>query len=455
MADQVHYDVAIVGAGFCGTMVAVNLARANPRLSIALIECDSASGPGLAYGTRDPDHLLNVRAAHMGAFADDPGHFWTWLSSHPQGKMQNAVSEQGFASRSIYGEYLEEILRDTRAAYPGLIDVKRRIVDLRRGTDANFELTSDDGAILTATRCVLALGNFPPAYDHTTSLSLDPYDTEVWSSLAKDGDILIIGTGLTSLDLVVTMAKTKKSGVVHLLSRHGLLPREHTPTVKPYTLVMQAPFPPTALGLLRAVRKEIEGATNVPWQSVIDALRPHNQSLWLGLSLVEKQRFMRHLRAYWDVHRHRCAPAVMDAYRTLELDGRIMLHSGSIVKQEKAGNGWAVKWRPRGSTQIGNLAVKKIVRATGPQADFRKIEEPLVQSLLKQRLIVSDALHLGLVTAEDYTVCDADGNKVENLYALGSVLKGRLYESVAVPELRVQAAEVAAELSTPEARSGE
>jgi uncharacterized NAD(P)/FAD-binding protein YdhS len=439
-----HYQVAIIGAGFCGTMVAANLARLVPGMPVALIERTATLGAGMAYGTSDIGHLLNVRTGRMGAFADDPSHFLHWLETQPEG---TEYGEQAFAPRLIYGRYLKDILGQACAQAPGLNVLQGTISAIRRLPQGGFELIEKAGEIITAESVVLALGNFPP----DQSGEPNPYAPETWRELAQEGDVLIVGTGLTCLDLVVTLAKTKKTGVVHLLSRHGLLPREHTAS-HPYELTLRPPYPTTAVGLLQAVRGEIEIA-HVPWQSVIDALRPLSQKLWQSMSLDEQRRCMRHLRSYWDVHRHRSAPQVMDFYRVLEKQGRILLHKGSLVErtieaEAMQANGmqaqvWRVRWRPRGQMTIETFTVRQIVHATGPQEDFCKLDDLLVKNLLRDALIAADDLHMGILTTSDYRVCDCNGKTVPGLYALGRLLKGKFYESVAVPELRDQAAAIA------------
>jgi len=432
MADT---KVAIVGAGFCGTMVAVHLARLMPHVPIALIDRNLIAGRGLAYGTTAPDHLLNVRAANMGAFNDDPGHFWNWLAEQPDLNL----TQQDFAPRMVYGRYLSKLLAQSCAANPELSVLSRRIVSMRRVADG-FELISNDGQVLTAERVVLALGNFPP--DQLSDAGdMNPYAPDTWKKLAGHDDILIVGTGLTSLDLIVTLAKTKSQGTIHLLSRHGLLPREHVDP-QHYDLKLKPPYSTTARGLYRAVRDEIDAAADTPWQNIIDALRPLNQTLWQSLNTNEQRRFLRHLRAYWDVHRHRCAPQIMGIYRKLEQAGRLKLHHGSIIKQTPVENGVDVTWCPRGRSSLETFTVQKIVRCTGPQADFRKLGDPLVQDLLANNLLASDKLHIGVVS-ENYSACDAAGHKINGIYVLGSLLRGKLYESIAVPELRQQAADVA------------
>jgi uncharacterized NAD(P)/FAD-binding protein YdhS len=423
-------------------MVAVNLARRAPKDSIALIDRTGAFGPGLAYGTADFDHLLNVRARDMGAFADDPGHFWRWLES--SGNKKN-FNEKDFVPRGLYGQYLVRLLGESRQACPVLSLVERQIVDIIPLPAGGFELIDRTGNSLTADKVVLALGNFPPAPVASDIAVQNPYAPRLWQEIADDRDVLIVGTGLTSLDLVATLARSKGAGTVHLLSRHGLLPREHVETGMHKLALGKGKLPNTALGLYHAVRREVDAAAaqNLSWHSAIDALRPFNQQIWQGLNTNERRRFLRHLRVWWEVCRHRCARPLMDAYRALEQKGRLKLHRGSILMQTPAGDGWNVKWRPRGRKEAEILHVAHVVHCTGPQADFAKLPDPLVQNLLKRKLIAPDSLHLGIETADDYAVLGADFAPVLGLYALGSLLKGRLYESTAVPELRRQASEVA------------
>lgn len=437
------YDIAIIGAGFSGTMTAVNLARlSSGKLKIVLIDRNPAPARGVAYGTTDEQHLLNVRAGQMGAFADEPDHFWQWLQKQPEFKNFTADS---FVPRLIYGQYLQDILKQTRDTYPHLMVLHQDIIDMHKLEKDAFELISPTGVACQAKSTVLALGNFPPGEKTAKAKAENPYAPEIWQGLAEPGDVLIIGTGLTSLDLVVTLARTKKVGTIHLLSRRGLLPRVHVMPVPYDSFVDPKNLPKTALDLYRLVRREIKQAKakNIPWQNVIDALRPFNQRLWENLNEREQKRFLRFLCPYWDVHRHRCAPEIMEVYDKLKTEGRIILHRGHIVAQNDDAENIEIKWRPSGTSFIQNFSVRQIVNCTGPQSDCRKLDDALVQNLLAHNLIAPDRLCIGIATSSDYHVLNKEGQPTAGLYALGSLLKGRLYESVAVPELRKQAFEVA------------
>lgn len=442
------YDIAIIGGGFSGTMTAVNLAQLSEgRLKIALIERHASPALGLAYGTTDLQHLLNVRAGQMGAFPDKPDHFWQWIQNHPQKtkdlKLAN-VSELTFVPRKLYGYYLQDILTEARGTYPNLEILQSNVSHIRKLPNGNFEIIGSN-SVTEAKNVVLALGNFPPGENSSTTRAENPYAAKVWQRLAEPGDVLIIGTGLTSLDLVATLARTKKEGRIHLLSRNGLLPRVHTMPLQHNSFINPQNLPQTTLELLTLVRREVRKAAqqNIPWQNVIDSMRPFNQRLWMALNQKERLRFLRFLRPYWDVHRHRCAPEIMEVFEDMRKQERIILHKGYILDQKIVKDEIKISYRPRGQKTLKNFTVRQIVNCTGPQSDIRKLDDALIQNLLEQNLITPDNLRIGLATSNHYNTLDNTGAAVTGLYALGSAMKGRLYESVAVPELRVQAKELA------------
>ena len=218
MMDQ--YDVVIVGGGYSGTMVAVHLARAQRGLRVALIDRGRTFGRGVAYGTTDPKHLLNVQADQMGAFPDDVGHFYHWLQAHPENLAAVGIPElraDAYIPRLVFGDYIQDLLREARQL-PGTLEViPDEIVDLQRLGERQFELTGRAGRTLRATQVVLALGNFPPGEakqnkkDERAWFMNDPYARETHAKMAEPGDVLIIGTGLTSLDLLLTLDKTKRA----------------------------------------------------------------------------------------------------------------------------------------------------------------------------------------------------------------------------------------------------
>jgi uncharacterized NAD(P)/FAD-binding protein YdhS len=441
------YDLAIIGAGFSGTMVAVHAAmRSHGKMKIQLIERHGEPGRGVAYGTTDHQHLLNVRAVQMGALADAPDDFYQWLQSHPKILEEAKVDElkpDSFMPRLVYGAYLQDILRHAISEHGGIEKIQTNIVDLVAAPEG-YQLYNDKGPVAIAHSVVLALGNFPPgnASENTT---VNPYAPEIHSRLSSSGDVFLIGTGLTSLDLLVTMARTKPRGTIHLVSRGRLFPQVHD-NVQPYACFLDpSNLPKTALQLLHAVRCEIRKAAHdgIGWQSVIDSLRPLNQKIWQALPQAEQKKFLHRLRSYWDTHRHRCAAKVMQARDRLAADGRLVQHRGAFVSMEQTPTGVAVTWQPAESAVQKTINVACAVICTGPQSDCRKLDDPLIKNLLKRDMLAPDPLRMGAHTDEKGRLYNAKGEIVRGLYTIGTWRKGRLYESVAVPELRVQAADLA------------
>jgi uncharacterized NAD(P)/FAD-binding protein YdhS len=449
------YDVVIVGSGYSGTMVAVHLARAQRGLRVALIDRSKTFGRGVAYGTTDPKHLLNVPADQMGAFPDDIGHFYRWLKAHPANLGAAGIHElrpDAFIPRLIFGDYIQDLLREA-CALPGTLDIIRdEIVDLTRRGGGSFQLIGKSGSKLEAAQVVLALGNFPPGEaaqkEKGEWFMNNPYAAEVHVKLAGPGDILIIGTGLTSLDLLLTLDKTKREGKIHLLSRRGLFPQPHKKAASYPAFLDLDNLPKTARALCRRVAQELRQAKaqGIDWRPVLDSLRPLNQAIWRNFNPTEQGRFLRHLAALWDTHRHRCAPEIMAVKNRLEAEGRLVCHQGYIKGYEPMGEQVEVTYRPRGTMQENKLRVRHVLSCTGPQSDYRKLNDPLVKQLLVRDLLAPDPLRIGAYTAEGGYICNREGQVISGLYTLGSTQKGRLYESVAVPELRRQAADLAAHL---------
>lgn len=449
------YDVIIVGAGYSGTLVAVHLARADANLRIALIERGKSAGRGVAYGTTDPKHLLNVRADQMGAFSDDIGHFYRWLQLHQSNLDAAGVTDlrpDAFIPRLVFGDYIQDLLREACETSKCLDLIHDEIVDITRVNDETFQLSTRGGKSLRGAQVVLALGNFPPGRHRGADkapeqywFSNNPYSAETRAELAEPGDILIIGTGLTSLDVLLTLAPAKQKGKIHILSRRGLFPQAHGNVTKYPPFFDADHLPKTARELLRQVRRQVRIALaeGIDWRPVVDSIRPFNQAIWQNLNYVEQKRFLRHLRGFWDIHRHRCAPQVMAVKEQLEAEKRLISHRGHILDLRPVENHVEVTYRPRGTQEKRTIVVRRVLSCTGPQSDYRKLDDPLVRRLLERDLLAPDPLRIGAYTDQDGRVLNQAGEPIHRLYTLGSPRMGFLYESIAVPELRVQANDLA------------
>jgi uncharacterized NAD(P)/FAD-binding protein YdhS/glyoxylase-like metal-dependent hydrolase (beta-lactamase superfamily II)/rhodanese-related sulfurtransferase len=445
------FTVAIVGGGFSGTCLAARLLReCGPSVSIILIERVESPGRGVAYGTQCSGHLLNVKAQNMSAFADDPEHFLRWLRLNYEGNVQPA----DYVPRQVYGRYLQSVLKEAREGAVAGFKSRRDEAIAVKTIGGKAEITLRGGATLLADKVVLALGNFPPANykfpgqdENSLRYISNPWSNNALQTIAPNGSVLLVGSGLTSVDVGISLRERGFQGKIHFLSRHGLLPQKHE-AARSWPAFWSEESPRTARGLLRLIRNQVSKTKNPAhdWRAVIDSLRPFVQKIWCLLPSREQRRFLRHLRTYWDVHRHRVAPQIGKMLDAELCAGTMQLHAGRIVEYSESAGGVQINYRERHSAGIQTLRVDQVINCTGPHSDLRRIEEPLLKGLLQQGLARTDALSLGLDTAENGALLDARGVASDLFYTLGPLRKGSLWESTAVPEIRAQAAELAVHL---------
>ncbi|MDZ8185497.1 MAG: FAD/NAD(P)-binding protein [Nostoc sp. ChiSLP02] len=444
--------IAIIGGGFSGSLVAANLLRhANTPLSIKLIERNSEVGKGVAYGTPVDCHLLNVPAGKMSAFADEPNHFLNWL--HGNGHEQ--VTASTFVPRQVYGDYVQATLKAAQVNAAADVQLER-IVDEAIAIETKSSSTIvylGSGKRLDVQKAVLALGNFPAIVPQPIANLNQQYLKDAWSSnaiadLDSEDAILLVGTGLTMADTVVALRQQGFQGKIHAVSRHGLMPCRHKSTTPYPAFIDVETAPKTARGLLHIVRQELRSALSQgqDWRAVIDAIRPVTQQLWQALPLTEQKRFLRHVKAYWEVRRHRIAAEIAQVLDAAMESGQLIHYAGRIQSCQQLENAVNVKICQRGTHKNIVLRVNRIINCTGANCDYRRLQHPLVASLQEQRLIRANSLSMGIDTAANGAVIDADGKASEMLYTLGTPRKGNLWETTAVPEIRVQAASLAQEL---------
>lgn len=420
--------VAIVGAGFSGTMVAVHLLAAG--FEVTLIDRSGRFAEGLAYGTTEPVHRLNVRASAMSAFSDDADHFVNWLGR------RGVDDGESYAPRLEYRAYIQDILGAARG-------------QIRRLTDVAVAMTEDglllgSGERLAADAVIVAAGNLPPEPLRLLAAASIPTVDDPWNVqgravlaelAAESGDILVIGTGLTMVDTVLSLDARGFAGRVVALSRRGLVPRPHAPVVP---VAIGAPDRHSLRHLLRWARS---AGRNADWRAVVDSVRPFTAAIWREWTDAERARFLRHLRPWWEVHRHRIAPEVVRRLDVLKADGRLVVRAGRIVDVEAD----RVGVRFRGAFATERLNVAGIVNCTGPQGDLRKSRDPFLCDLLSTCGASTDEHGLGLnVDAELRVLSDAN---VPPLYAIGPMTRGTFWETVAVPDIRGQAQTLAATIA--------
>lgn len=445
------FTVAIVGGGFSGATLAAELLRGgNARIRVVLIEREGCPGRGTAYGTHLAEHLLNVPAQNMSALATDPLHFLRWAQEH----CSEQTEPNDYLPRRVYGKYIESTLCETIEENPDRFEWKRdEALSITRARDkASIILRS--GKRILADAVVLALGNFPPPELKLPGLSEvsqryapNPWSLSTLDEIAPEKSVLLVGTGLTSVDVAISLRARGFLGKIDMLSRHGLLPQTHKSTKQWSTRWDHLPAR-RVRSLLRLIRAEVAEAEKQggDWRTVIDSIRPFTQSIWRSLPQPERQRFLRHLRAYWDAHRHRVAPEIGTLLENEMADGRLRVHAGRITEYREKGDIVEVTYRSRGHHESQTLSVDYVINCTGPDGDCRKVNSPLLSDLLNQRLVRADPLFLGLDTAENGAVLNASGVPSDFLFTVGPLRKGNLWETTAVPEIRVQVSELALHL---------
>ena len=456
-------DVAIIGAGFTGTCLAIQLMQRMPAgARILMIGAADEIGQGLAYRATHHDLLLNVAAARMSLFPEDDGDFVGWLAERCEGKaaLPHWMLGQLYVSRACYGRYLRDRLGRAIEQSRNRVTVELiagRAVSLRpAGADYGIELADGDRRL--ASTVALCLGNAPGrlplaaqaiAPGAEERIIADAWNDPRAAALPGDARVLLLGTGLTMVDQALRLERAGHGGRVTAISRHGLLPAEQRlAAVAPAELDL--PERNAGLGeifraIVRAGRRE--QAAGGDWRSVLEALRPQSQELWQGLSLAERQRFLRHVETLWSVHRHRMAPAVAKRIAELRDAGRLSIRAARLVAVGGGRQGLRASLRARGSRLTETAGFDWIVNCAGPGRYAGLAADPLVAGLVEAGLARPDRLRLGLDVTADATLIAGTGLAVGRLFALGPLGRGRFLEITAVREIRAQAGETADRLA--------
>ncbi|WP_304168439.1 FAD/NAD(P)-binding protein [Phenylobacterium aquaticum] len=435
--------VVIVGAGFSGLLTALHLASDPGGPQVRLVERAGVFGRGTAYSTANPDHLLNVRVANMSAFPDLPDHFTQWLAGR-----SGWSAHGGFVTRGIYGDYLQDLLRDAleRLGADRLLLEQDEAVDITPAGDGRWRVRLALGRELAADAVVLASGVLrpaPPAGADPGLFASPRYFADPWSRAdrlaAETGDVLLLGTAMTMVDAALTLARPGRR--IWAISRRGLLPRAHAP------VAARPPSPAPGGSPLAVLRQVRENADRFGWHEAVDDLRPHVRSLWGRWSPAERAAFLRHARPWWDVHRHRLAPSVARQITAMARARDLTVRAGEIQSLVPVGDRIEVVWRPRGGLATRRLSVSAVVNCTGLLGDLALTDDALLRRLLSQGLIRGDALRLGLEVDAASQPVGRDGTTRVGFHAVGPLTRGGVWENTAVPDIRVQAADVAGQIS--------
>lgn len=430
--------IVVIGGGAAGALAALHLLDAAAAGEVVVVEPARDLGFGVAYRTRHPLHLLNVPAGRMSAFPDRPGDFVSWLDG------TGPEAAAAFVSRRLFGEYLRDRLAAAGSG-EALAHVRSEAVGIEVES-GGVVVSLADGSTLEAERALLAIGQQQErprlgsaALEGEPRLVADPWAAGALEQIRHGDSVVLLGTGLTMVDVALELAE--RGVTLTAVSRRGLLPHAHP--ARPSTLV-PAELPPGGRlrDLVRSVRAA--AAAREHWSAAVDALRPLTQDLWQGLTAVEQAQFLRHVAPHWNVHRHRMPPPSATALQRLRDQGRLRTLAAGVLRVTADPAGLAVELRSRGDADTTILHVDHVVNCTGPRSQLLDEPPQLARALLDAGLARVDAHELGLDTDGDGALIDSDGATSERLFAIGSLRRGTLLESTAIPELRVQAQRFAA-----------
>ena len=423
----------VIGGGAAGVLTAATVLRSaaarphEPGVEVTVVERAEVAGPGLAYGTTEPILLLNNYAARMSAVEEDPNHLVRWCRAEGMD-----VSGSTFLPRRTYGRYLAALLPDHPVPEGSSVAVVRDdIVDL---TDAGstYLATTASGAVLSADVVVLALGNPPPRRPNGLPAGgrqvLDPWASGLVDQIGQDDRVLLVGTGLTTVDVVAQIAAARPRARLTATSRHGLLPLPHLP---------EPPAPAgTFNGDLRSVRSALVELrrcrdAGAEWRCVVEALKAVVNDVWGALSLEEREQFTRHVSRHWEIARHRMAPAMAQVVNDLVASGRLV-----ITPSDRLDDAW----------------FDVVVNCTGPAPVSTPGWNPLVDRLAVKGMLWPGPLGLGVDIDADGALVDAHGVTARGMYAVGAARRGVEWEVAAVPDIRRQTVRLADHLAAARSR---
>jgi uncharacterized NAD(P)/FAD-binding protein YdhS len=304
----------------------------------------------------------------------------------------------------------------------------------------------ENGTRLSGDFAILAIGHDPPKA--VSGCYADPWNAPCGAGMTEDAPVLILGTGLTMVDYVLSLLLEGHKGPIIAISRRGLLPQAHRQVAPVQIAEKDVPFGAEFSRLFRWCRGRVAAhmERGGDWRSVVDGLRPHTQRLWRELPLPSKRRFLEHARAWWDVHRHRMAPQVERRIAEAISTGRLTVIAAKLAGiEEKAVGAW-VRYRRRGQSRIESVNVARIVDCTGVIKNPMQTTNRLLLSLFDQGLARVDPLGIGIEVSPHCAIVDRHGRPSRRLFAVGPLTRAAFWEIIAVPDIRNQSAELAARL---------
>jgi uncharacterized NAD(P)/FAD-binding protein YdhS/predicted metal-dependent enzyme (double-stranded beta helix superfamily) len=447
--NQSTNNIAIIGGGASGTNVAIQLLKnLHFKANIFLFETDQEKlFRGAAYSSKLPYEPLNVPAGRMSIFPDEPDDFYNWVVEH----RDKGITKDSFVSRRWFGDYLSHQfnLAEARKHKDVVINIVRTGVDdIRFDPLTNrYSVITTDGLVQETDSVVLATGNEQPAdinnsLKHLPGYISNPWKRNILDILEEGEDVLLIGSGLTMVDIAASIYKSRENGKVYCISRHAYLPNTHiaSPNAQPLAISGNESVKELFLYLRNEIRKQTE--EGIHWSKIIDALRPYTVSLWQNFDKQEKKFFLSRLKQYWEVHRHRMPQQSTDILMEMKDANRLALISGTVLSAADTPQGIEVIYNSKGD----KIKVQHIINCTGPFADIARTNNQLLQNLYKKGWLGADELGLGVKTGKSGEIITQSGEILHKIYAIGPLRKATEWESTAMREIVAQANSLAVEI---------
>ncbi len=438
--------IGVIGAGFSGTAFAATLNKlAKTSAKIYLFDKAGCFGRGDPYCSPYPFHLLNVRAEDMSAFEEDRRDFIVWLesNSHAHAYLGNTSSiGHEFVPRFLYGDYLEYLLdaMTHSANKTQLVKEAVEVIDAIPTADA-INLVLSDGRTIEVDKVIIATGNIPsslpfqPNAESKINYIHSPWNFSAAAQIPSSDTVMIVGTGLTMVDTVLTLYHQQHAGKIYAISRHGLLPLPHA-ELKAAPYIFSEIWPNNLRGLLHYFRNKSKAymQTAGDWRMLVNTIRQHLPTLWQQANVADKKRFLRHVLPYWNIHRHRVHNKIADLLYQLMEEKKLQVISGRI----KQVNNDHVHIRERQSQVEKQIKINWMINCIGPGLINKQGNSRLIDSLIKQQIATVDSLELGFKVTNDCALINSAGQSSSQFYALGQTTKGTFWECTAVPEIRKQ-----------------
>lgn len=475
--------LSIIGMGACGVAAFAEIVTRlrydrEARPVIHLVERDSELGRGLAWGTDQPGHLLNTESRLMGLYAHEPEHFRAWLE-HRRTAAGTPLAPEGveYPPRCEYRVYIQDVLADTLAQADAIgLDVRihrSEVVAIEGDHDA-ATIHLSDGSRFETEVTLLTLGTPDAArfgdLDGAEGYFDSPYPSgRMIDGIDRNQTVVILGSGLSAIDALMTLLDVGHQGRVHMISKEGMLPRVEIPAPEePYErkyltlgnvhrLIRERGGAFSVVDLFRLFRREAEEAAGAPidwraedrtngdaqaalgrdiaaaearrepFQRILTSTRHESTEMWNLLSPLDQTRFGSWIAPHFATARF--VTPMINARRIADAMARGLLSvHGDVAGTERAGDGDGFVVRFENGDALSSPVV---VNATGQASRLDEMKEPLVHDLLDKRWLQPHPAGGARAHRATCRIISAS-REAPRLYALGQLLNGELRDVNAV-----------------------